>query len=208
MRYVLEREYDIEVDFCDSLPVRIMGDEKDFCFTELEQVKKVKENSENNGVVRCTVNSTLYIFEDGGVFGSDTWKPIQGIMTNLGLLRYTRQNPLESLPKIMRLGSLLLTPLKGEFKGRRNVFRLDYLNDKDKMSEKYFSVESSELFNLWIAKIALTIQEYRQMGNAILKPIDQRTDKDNSEFVVGHDFEELKSEQASQSTRRSSKRVA
>lgn len=94
MRYVLEREYDMEVDFCDSLPVRIMGDEKDFCFTELEQVKKVKENSENNGVVRCTVNSTLYIFDDGGMFGSDAWKPIQGIMTNLGLLRYTRQNPL------------------------------------------------------------------------------------------------------------------
>lgn len=111
----------------------------------------------------------------------------------------------------MRLGQLVLTPLKGEFKGRRNVFRLDYLNDKEKMSEKYFSVESSELFNLWIAKITLTIQEYKQMGNAILKPIDQRTDKDNSapnEFTVGHDFEELKNELVSQSTRRSSKRVA
>lgn len=42
MRYVLEREYNIEVDFCDSVPIRILGAERDFCFTELETVKKAR----------------------------------------------------------------------------------------------------------------------------------------------------------------------
>ena len=39
MRYVLEREYEIELDFCDSVPLRMNGSEKDFCFTELETLK-------------------------------------------------------------------------------------------------------------------------------------------------------------------------
>ena len=36
MRYVIEREYDIEIDFCDSVPIREQGVERDFCFTELD----------------------------------------------------------------------------------------------------------------------------------------------------------------------------
>ncbi len=106
MRYVLEREFDIEVDFCDSVPIRISGQERDFCFSELEVIKKDKQNEGNNGTVRCTIDSPLHIFDDGGMFGSDAWKPIYGIMTNLGMFRYVRQRPLDYLPKIMRLNSL------------------------------------------------------------------------------------------------------
>ena len=60
MRYVLEREYDIEVDFCDSVPMRINGGDGDFCFIEIETKKKDRELEENNGTVRCTVNGPLH----------------------------------------------------------------------------------------------------------------------------------------------------
>ena len=103
MRYVLEREYDIEVDFCDSVPMRESGTERDFCFTELEELKQELKENDNNGVVRCTVNSPMHVFEEGSFLQSDSWKPIYGIMTNLGMFRYDKHKPLEILPKIMRL---------------------------------------------------------------------------------------------------------
>ena len=111
MRYVLEREYEIEVDFCDTVPIREQGLQKDFFFQELDAIRKEKADEENNGTVRCTVNSPLHILEEGGMFKSDTWVPIYGLMTNLGLFRYEREAPLEMLPKIMRLHRLKLTPI-------------------------------------------------------------------------------------------------
>ena len=106
MRFIFEQEFDIELDFCDSVPLRISGNERDFCFTELETIKKDLALGDNNGTVRCTVNSPLHVCEEGGIFQSDNWEPIYGMMTNLGLFRYDRVRPLEFIPKIMRLHSL------------------------------------------------------------------------------------------------------
>lgn len=106
MRYILEREYEIEVDFSDSVPIRERGVEKDFCFTELDVLRQEKKDEDNNGTVRATANGPLHILEEGGVFSGDTWVPIYGIMTNLGLFRYDRKQPLMTLPKIMRLPQL------------------------------------------------------------------------------------------------------
>lgn len=113
MRYVLEREYDIEVDFSDSVPIRERGIEKDFCFTELDTLRQEKKDEANNGTVRATMNSPMHVLEEGGFLKSDTWIPIYCIMTNLGMFRYDRRTPLEILPKIMRLPMLAITPIKG-----------------------------------------------------------------------------------------------
>ena len=90
MRYVLEREYEIEVDFSDSVPLKLGGMERDFCFTELDDLKRMKADQENNGTIRATINSPLHIYEEGGFLKSDNWLPIYGIMTNVGLFRYDR----------------------------------------------------------------------------------------------------------------------
>ena len=130
MRYILEREYEVEVDFSDSIPMmRERGVEKDFCFTELDTLRQEKKDEANNGTVRATVNSAMHVLEEGGMFKSDTWIPIYGIMTNLGMFRYDRRQPLEILPKIMRLPALTIAPMKGIHEGKRNCFKLDYTND-------------------------------------------------------------------------------
>ena len=103
MRYILEREFEIEVDFSDSVPIRERGIDRDFCFSELETIRQEIKDEDNNGTVRATVNSALHVLEEGGMFKSDLWVPIYGIMTNLGMFRYDRQSPLEILPKIVRL---------------------------------------------------------------------------------------------------------
>lgn len=58
--------------------------------------------------------------------------------------------------------------------GRPYCFRLDYINDKEKLSFKIFSVDDSELYPLWISKIKKTIKEYRELGDRILLAPSQR----------------------------------
>ena len=90
LRYVLEREYDIEVDFSDSVPMRLNGGDGDFCFSELETLRKSRERDVNNGTIRCTINSPLHVLDEGGVFSGGNWEPIHGMMTNVGMFRYDR----------------------------------------------------------------------------------------------------------------------
>ena len=113
LRYVLEREYDIEVDFCDTVLIRERAIERTFSFSELEIVRNKKFDEKNNGTVRATINGELHCLEDGGVFSADTWKPVNGIMTNFGMFKYDRIRPLELLPKIMRLHGLSVSKVKG-----------------------------------------------------------------------------------------------
>ena len=49
-----------------------------------------------------------------------------------------------------------------------NCFRLDYLNDKEKLSSKFFSVDEPEHYQVWLGKIRQTIKEYRELGSRIL----------------------------------------
>ena len=95
----------------------------------------------------------MHIFEEGGFLQEGGWKPIYSIMTNMGMFRCDKQRPLELLPKIMRLHSLKLTKIKGQYKGKRNIFCLDYINDKEKISQKYFSVDQMEHYEPWLEKI-------------------------------------------------------
>ena len=173
MRYIIEREYEIEIDFCDSLPMRERGIDKDFCFTMLESIRQNMKDENNNGTLRATINSPLHVLEEGSMFSSDYWVPIFGVMTNVGMFRYDRQQPLEITPKIMRLHMLAMTPVKGMYNGRPNCFRLDYLNDANKMSAKYFSVDEGEYYQEWLLKIKTTIKQYRELGNRILLPPSQ-----------------------------------
>ena len=79
----------------------------------------------------------------------------------------------------MRLHRLEILEHKGAYKGKRNCFRLKYINDKEKPSEKYFSVDNSELLPVWLAKIRQTIKEYREMGPNLLVHPDDRAQIQN-----------------------------
>ena len=42
------------------------------------------------------------------------------------------------------------------------------MNDNEKMSQKFFSVDQAELYQIWVTKIRKTIKEYNELGNRIL----------------------------------------
>ena len=57
LRYILEREYEIEVDFCNTVIIRERGVERTFSFTELEQARQERVDEKNNGTLRATITS-------------------------------------------------------------------------------------------------------------------------------------------------------
>ena len=59
---------------------------------------------------------------------------------------------------------LSITQLKESIQGRRKCFALDYINDKEKVSRKIFSVDDVDLYPVWVAKIRLAIQEFKEWG--------------------------------------------
>lgn len=174
IRYVLEREYDIELDFCDSIPMRFGGCDEDFCFTDLELLKKRKEREDNNGTIRCSIESRLHICSEGGFFTQACWTPIYGMMTNLGMIICDPNLTDEAIPRIFSVHRLEVKDIKGSYKGRNNVFKLKFLNNKAKEIEKYFSVDKLELYPVWLNKIRQSIREYKELGTQILiPPIDR-----------------------------------
>lgn len=84
----------------------------------------------------------------------------------------------------MRLHRLEVYEHKGTYKGKRNVFRLKYINDKEKESEKFFSVENAEEYPIWLEKMRLTIKEYRELGKGILvHPADRKKPSEADMFI-------------------------
>ena len=55
------------------------------------------------------------------------------------------------------------------------------------MSEKIFSVDDNDQYQLWLQKISKTIEEYRQLGDNILQPPQNRQSDLNMSVVLGAD---------------------
>ena len=60
MRYVLEREFDIELDFTDVVPIRIGQNEIDFCFMDMNVRRELEAESFSSGTIRSTIEGPMY----------------------------------------------------------------------------------------------------------------------------------------------------
>ena len=54
MRYMLEREYNLEIDFTDAVPIRIAGKDIDFMFEDLNVYRAIAQQEENSGIIKST----------------------------------------------------------------------------------------------------------------------------------------------------------
>ena len=72
-------------------------------------------------------------------------------------------------------------PSKGSYRNKRNIFTLNYLNEKDKPSTKVFSVDDPETYKAWCNKISQTLRDYQQNGAlTLLNPDEQAERQRNS----------------------------
>lgn len=124
MRYMLERDYNIEIDFTDSIPMRIGGKDIDFCFEDLNVQRAIAQAEENSGIVRSTFDGPIYELEEGGFLSKSTWKRCYSVMTNIGFLKFNEKDLLEQ-PELFGIKTLKLETMKGQKRsGRDNLFEL------------------------------------------------------------------------------------
>lgn len=112
MRYILEREFSIELDFTDSVPIRIAGKDIDFCFADLVVQREIDQMEANSGIIRTTFDGNAYELEAGGVFGSDKWHSHYCVMTNVGLFKFNQKDLLLE-PVLHGIKTLNLVSMKG-----------------------------------------------------------------------------------------------
>ena len=74
MRYVLERGYKLELEFTDSLNIRINKKDNDFNFLELSDRRQEMQAEFSSGVIRSTMDGIMELYIEGGIFSSAEWK--------------------------------------------------------------------------------------------------------------------------------------
>ena len=153
MRYMLEREYNIEIDFTDAVPIRIGGKDIDFCFEDLNVYRAIAAQEENSGIIRSTFDGQIYELEGVGMFSKGTWKSCFSVMTNVGFYIFNEKDLLEA-PELLGIKTLKLETMRGQKRaGRDNLFELTITIDKGKELTKTFSVEDPQTYTKWEKKI-------------------------------------------------------
>ena len=74
MRYVLERGYKLELEFTDTLNIRINKKEDDFNFMMLSDRRQEMQAEFSSGVIRSTMDGIMELYIEGGIFSSAEWK--------------------------------------------------------------------------------------------------------------------------------------
>ena len=112
MRYMLEREYNIEIDFTDAVPIRIGGKDIDFCFEDLNVYRAIAAQEENSGIIKSTFDGQIYELEGVGMFSKGTWKSCFSVMTNVGFYIFNEKDLLEA-PELLGIKTLKLETMRG-----------------------------------------------------------------------------------------------
>ena len=174
MRYVLERDYNIELDFTDAVPIRINGKDEDFCFNDLLVQREIAQLEENSGVVRSTFDGPIYIYVEGGFLSSSTWARSYCVLTNLGLFMFNEKDVLEP-PELIGIKTLKFTTMKGQKRnGKTNLFELEYeFGEKKEKIRKMFSVEDPQSYTKWERKISDMVKERREKKKGLILPVDE-----------------------------------
>ena len=92
MRYVIEKNYRTEIDFCDELEIKIASAPSDFFFSDLPIMRKNEMDQWSNGTVRSVhVEEKLFELEEN-TFSADVWHKRCGVITNLGIFLFDEKN--------------------------------------------------------------------------------------------------------------------
>ena len=171
MRYVLEREYDIELDFTDSVPIRVGTEEIDFCFMDLNTRREQVAESFSSNTIRSTIDGPMYELDERGFFSQAEWKQFYAVMTNIGMLRFDIQNPLDDKPRIMAIKTMKIETMRNQKVGfRTNLFRIDYENENKQKRSCIYSVENTDDYQEWVTKIREMIKDFQTLGEGIFNP--------------------------------------
>ena len=177
MRYILEKDYNIELDFTDNVPIRINNKFEDFFFEDLVEQREIAAMEADSGILRSTFDGTCYELEAGGMFGKDVWKSYYCVMSNLGFIKFN-ENDLLAPPEIMGIQTLNLVSMKGQKRaGRSNLFEVSVMNHKKEVDSRVLSIDDPQVYVKWEKKIKEMLTERKTKKQAMIKPLTQEEEQ-------------------------------
>ena len=92
MRYVIEKNFKAEIDFCNQLEISMGGIVNEFYFEDLPIARKSEMDQWSNNVIRSVhVEDKLFQLEEN-TFTSDVWHKRFGVISNLGIFLFNEAN--------------------------------------------------------------------------------------------------------------------
>ena len=85
MRYILEKDYQTDIEFANEITVKVEEISSTFFFTDMQKWRNMERDEFTNGVLRSTFKTVMHEVEEH-TFSSNIWHSKIAVISNIGVL--------------------------------------------------------------------------------------------------------------------------
>ena len=102
MRYLLEKDYKTDIDFCNEITVKEGNLSSTFEFANMQKWRNMERDEFTNGVLRSTYKTIIHEVEKK-TFSANIWRSKIAVVSNIGILIFNKANQKER-PELIDFG--------------------------------------------------------------------------------------------------------
>mgnify|MGYP007004937588 FL=1 len=133
MRYLLEKDYTTDIDFCNDITIKEGELSQTWFFNDMQKWRNQERDDFSNGVLRSTFKVDMFELEEN-TFSSNIWHSKIAVVSNMGIVLFNKNNVKEK-PEIVPFGASFTMQVKNQNQvvdDKRNLIAIGF-NDEEKM---------------------------------------------------------------------------
>lgn len=103
MRYLLEKDYTTDIDFCNEITIKEGELSNTWFFNDMQKWRNQERDDFSNGVLRSTFKVDMFELEEN-TFSSNIWHSRIAVVSNIGIVLFNKDNVKEK-PEIVPFGA-------------------------------------------------------------------------------------------------------
>ena len=112
MRYLLEKDYTTEIDFCSEITVKEGELSFSFFFQDMQKWRDQERDDFTNGVLRSTCKTDCFELEEN-TFSSNIWHSRIAVVSNVGIFMFDKGD-IKGKPEIIPWGNSFTMQIKNQ----------------------------------------------------------------------------------------------
>ena len=182
LRYAFEQQYEFTMEIGDKLSIICNDRKQGIHFIDLGLKLDVHPN-DLESIVYSSIDSEIYLYIRGGLFGKGNWKRLYAVLTNIGILLFDIKNqkhPCDLIP-LSNLQVLKDSGNQAPYESRDFILKLQ--NNREE-----FILSTNEQANLerWRRKIIDMIQDFKHMRDDYLSNGRLDSNRSKSSFMASY----------------------
>ena len=85
MRYILEKDYQTDIEFANEITIKVEEIRSTFYFTDMQKWRNMERDEFTNGMLRSTYKTVMHEVEEH-TFSSNIWLSKIAVVSNIGVL--------------------------------------------------------------------------------------------------------------------------